>query len=427
MPALQMDVSPVFEDLYSNFRFDAQDVKQGFVFEGGSRSSKTWSIIQFIVIYCIHYAGKHKRITIAREKLTWLKATVLIDFIEILLMYDLYNPAHHNRTDNIYHLFGNHLTFIGLDEKQKLHGRKQNIFWLNEGIEAKYDDFKQMNQRTDELFILDYNPSETEHWIYDHVITRPDTKFFHSTQLDNPFLPEAIRREILSYEPTEENIANGTADENYWQIYGLGLRATPEGLIFPDWTFCKEMPRKRDRKITGFALDYGFSNDPSTLIEICLAGGQLWLDELFYEKGLTNVINPNKPDQPSIEQRFVELGIRKHIDPIIAESAEPKSNRELQNAGYNITPVLKRPDSVRAGINILKRYRVNVTERSLNIKKERNNYKWKFDFAENRYLNEPEDKWNHTIDSARYWALKYLVRPSDYQGKIITNKAALGF
>lgn len=422
-----MKSSPVFNDIFSNYKFDLEDVKQGFVFEGGSRSSKTYSLIQFIITYCGHYKNKGKKITISRQKLTWLKATVLIDFFDILNSLNLYNSQMHNKTENIYVLFGNTISFIGLDEKQKLHGRKQDLFWINEAIEAKYDDFKQMNQRTTECFLLDYNPSATEHWIYDHVITRPDTLFFHSTQLDNPFLEGSIRREILSYEPTEINIKNGTADQLYWEIYGLGKRAAPQGIVFPDWNFVQKMPRRKDRKITGYCMDYGFTNDPTSINEICLAYGQIYVRELVYEKGLTSIINRSKPGQPSIEQRLIEHGVRKKLDPIVAESADPRLNAELSLAGFNIIPVKNK--SIKTGIAILKRYRVNITEDSLNIKREKNNYRWKWDHELDKPLNEPIDLWNHAIDSIRYWGLRYLIGSVELQQnkRKYTSKAQLGF
>jgi phage terminase large subunit len=423
---LRIKTSKVFFDIYNDYNFENTEIKQGYVFEGGTRSSKTWSIIQFVIVYCAIYQNQNKRIRICRQKLTWLKMTLMFDFFKILEQYNLYNPKLHNKSDNIYKLFGNTIIFLGLDEKQKLHGATQELFWFNEAIEAKYDDFKQLNQRTTECFICDYNPSATEHWVYDHVITRPDVKFFHSTQLDNPFLPESIRREILSYEPTEENIKNGTADQLYWEIYGLGNRAAPRGIVFPDWNFVQKMPKRKDRKITGYCIDYGFTNDPTSINEICLAHGQIWINELVYEKGLTSIINKAKPGQPSIEQRLLEHKVRKKYDPIVAESADPRINVELSLAGFNILPIKNK--SIKTGIAILKRYRVNVTESSLNIKKEINNYKWKWDDDLDKPLNEPVDLWNHALDAIRYWALYYLIKSIQMQSKRnITSKAQLGF
>ena len=424
MSKLNMDCTKVFNDIYSNYDFKDTEVKQGFVFEGGTRSSKSYSLIQFIIIYCATYENQNKRIRICRQKLTWLKMTLMLDFFEILYLYNLYNPANHNKTDNTYKLFGNTIFFLGLDEKQKLHGAQQHLFWFNEGMEASYDDFKQLNQRTTECFICDYNPSATSHWIYDHVITRPDTLFFHSTMLDNPFLPASIRRDILGYEPTPENVKNGTADELYWKIYGLGIRAMPQGVIFKDWNYVIKMPPMSERKITGYCLDYGFSNDPTAVAEICLAHGEIWIDEKIYETGLTNIINDRKRDQPSIEQRMIECNIRKGIDTIIAENAEPKSNRELQQVGFNIIPTKNK--NIKTGIDILTRYRVNVTEKSINLKREVENYKWKWDKDNDKATNVPIDNWNHLIDAIRYWSLHYLIGVLRNRKRNI-NKAALGF
>jgi phage terminase large subunit len=154
----------------------------------------------------------------------------------------------------------------------------------------------------------------------------------------------------------------------------------------------------------------------------------LWIDEKIYEKGLTNIHNKAKSSQPSIEKRLLENGVRKHIDPIIAESAEPKSNRELTDVGFNIIPIRKPKNSILTGISILNRYKVNVTERSLNLKKEINNYKWKWDDEQDKPLNIPIDLWNHLLDAARYWALFYLIGVVNIQNKKRKiSKAALGF
>ena len=392
---MRMKASEIFDSIYHSD-------KRLRVLEGGARSSKTWSIIQFIIAYCLQ--NKKKQITICRDKSTWLTATVLVDFVEILEMYGLYDVKKHNKSKNIYNLNGNQIWFIGLDEVMKLHGRRQHICWINEAIETKYINFKQLNIRTEELFLLDYNPSETEHWIYSNVIPRKDCDYFHSTMLMNPFLKKAIRQEILNFEPTPENIEQGTADKTSWEIYGLGVRGKPEGLIFKDVNLVKEMPPLNECKKRFFGQDYGFTNDPTALIEIRLAHGQLWFDEWIYERGLTNIKNPAKPEQPSIEQRYEELGVLKTFQ-IISE-IETKSNQDLRNCGYNVHDVKK--IKVIDGINILKRYKLNITLRSLNLIKESKNYKWK-QLKDGSYTNEPIDAWNHGWDAIRYGCVKNLT------------------
>jgi len=352
------------------------------VLEGGSRSSKTWSIFQYFIILALSQKGLTFRI--AREKFTWVKETLLKDWQDIIAAYNLpVSPSvNKNRPDQTYELNGNYFIFIGLDDPQKLHGLKQDYFWINEAIEATVKDFDQLEMRTNIQGILDYNPSVTDHWIYDKVIPREDAHFIHSTMLDNPFLPEQIRKKILSYEPTAFNKARGTADETSWKIYGLGVRAQIKGVILTNWRIVEDMP---ECKWIAYGQDYGFTNDPTTLIRIGFAHGEIWLQELIYETDLTN---------QDIVAKYKAFGIGEH-EEIIADSAEPKSNEEIKRRGYNIKPAVKGPDSIVAGIDLLKQYRLNITSSSLNIIREIKNYKWKYDDKTDTHLNVPIDSFNH--------------------------------
>ena len=212
-----------------------------YVFEGGSRSSKTYSLIQFFIFMALN-SDDRKRIVLSRKKGTWLNATVWEDFKLILADMGLLGKVYINNSSHIIKIKNWAFWFVGLDDQQKLHGLTSDIFWINEAMEATKDDFDQMEQRCADFAILDYNPTEEEHWIYDNVCPRPDCYFDHHTMLDNPMIPENTRRKILSYEPTEENYKNGTVDERKWKIYGLGERAKLEGLIFSKFSLIKEIP-----------------------------------------------------------------------------------------------------------------------------------------------------------------------------------------
>ena len=396
----EISASVIFEKLY-------ESKKRIIVLEGSARSTKTFSIIQYIILQ--HLQKKGLRTTIARSKLTWAKSSVVIDFLEILdTHFGLYNPSNWNKSEQIYRLNSGEVSFIGLDEPQKVHGRKQDIFWINEAIECEYKDFEQLIIRTTTKAILDYNPSLEQHWIYDKVIPRDDCFFIHSTFKDNPFLISDIRLEILRLEPTPDNIAQGTADEVSWKIYGLGVRAAHEGLIFSKVDIVKELPSREEWKRHFYGQDFGFSNDPSALIHIVLAHGELYFDEIFYKRGLTNIRNSQNPHQQSIQEMYETHNIKKY-DRIWADKAEPKSIQDLVNCGYNIKAADKGPDSVNAGIDLILRYKCHITERSINAIKEKNNYKWKADKA-GVLLNEPIDAWNHFWDSCRYGCVMELGR-----------------
>ena len=364
-----------------------------YVFEGGSRSSKTFSIIQFFIIYALSNTKSPTRCVIARKKGTWLSATVWKDFKDILMLHGLYSCAKINLTLKIIQLGTTTFEFIGLDDVQRLHGLTTDIFWINEAMEATKDDFDQLEQRTSRFAILDYNPSAEEHWIYDNVCPRPDCYFDHSTMLDNPFIPENSRRKILSYEPTPENYERGTADKRKWQIYGLGMRAKIEGLIFPDFTIVEEIPRWVTRR--WYCLDFGFTTDPTACAEVGFYNNTLYIDEQFYQTDM-------------LTKDIIKEGKKLKSLKIISESADPRLVKELKQGGLNIHPVKKYPGSVMAGIDFMKGVKMCVTARSVNAQREFKNYTYMQD-ANGRWLNEPEDDFNHIIDGVRYVCLSELM------------------
>lgn len=391
----QIKRPPVWRDV----RDAVQTGSKIIALEGGSRSSKTWSILLHLIL---DRAGEGLTITAVRERLSWMKNTVIDDLEEIIDKYNIpIRPQiNANRQHQEYHILGNKFRFMGMDDAQKVHGQKQDIFWINEAVEVKKADFDQLEMRTNEYGILDYNPAMSDgHWIVKNVLSRPDTVKLHSTMLDNPFLPESIRQKILSYKPTPENIAAGTADETNWKIYGLGERALQKGLVYDNWQIVPEMPNTGQWHVHG--MDFGFTNDPSTLIELRLFDGKLWVDEKLYKTGLTNV-SDNEDRQPSIDGELNAMGFSKQ-ELIVGDSAEPKSIQELRNKGWSIKGAEKGPDSIRQGIQLVKRYKLMVTERSTNIIQELRNYKWKED-AEGEKDNKPVDAFNHALDPIRYAA-----------------------
>lgn len=384
-----LEVSSVFTDILNS-------KKRIRVLEGGSRSSKTWSVLQWIIHYCLE--NRNKRISIMRAKLTWLRASVMVDFIKILQQNDLYDQRNHNKTNNIYTLFGNEIWFIGLDETQKLHGLTQDVAYINEAIEANQKDFRQIAQRTGEVIVMDYNPSVTEHWIYDSVIPRQDCDWFKSTMLDNPFLDKSLIDEIRSYEPTPENIKQGTADEFHWKVYGLGERAQAEGLIFKHWEIENFIIDPYAVKWQGIGVDFGYTNDPTAGVFVTYSNGKLYIKELFYRTRMTTA---------DIYQELRPFQVE-----IVGDSAEPRLIDELQSKGLNIRGAIKGQGSILAGIDKLKQYPLIIHSDSLNLIKEFKNYKWAEDVT-GKTLNKPVDTFNHAIDSLRY-IVDYKTKYSEF-------------
>ncbi len=353
------------------------------------------------------------RATVWRLKRTWSSATVYQDFLSYLKASGLYDSKQHHKSDLLYRMGDSSIEFGGLDDAQKLHGLSQHISWLNEAVEADRNSFDQLEMRTSDLIIIDYNPTEEDSWIYD-LERRPDVLAIHSTQADNPFLGDAQRRKILSYEPTPENIQRGTADAYKWSVYGLGLPAKREGLIYPNFQLIPEWPA--EARPIGYGLDFGFFPDPTALARVGLLNGKLVIDELLYENELNTVRIAERPEIPSIQQRLEELGVSRR-DEIIADSAAKTSIAELQALRYNVQPVRKYPGSVEEGIALVQAYQpFYVTERSLNAIAELKNYTRKKNFATGTFLREPIDAHNHILDLVRYVVQTKLSKPARPKG-----------
>ena len=361
--------------------------KKIVVEQGGTRSGKTYNILLFIIFhYCTH--NKNKIITICRKTFPSLRATVLRDFLQILNHYQIYREDFHNKSSSEYNLFGNLIEFTSLDQSQKIRGRKRDLLFINEGNELYWEDWQQLIFRTQERIILDFNPSDEYHWIYDNVITRKDCAFYKTTYLDNPFLEDVIRDEIERLKET---------DDQYWQIYGLGERASSINTIFK-YAEVNKIPD--DAKLISYGMDFGYSNDPTTLVSVFVMEHNLYIKEHLYRTQMTT--------------QDINIFLREQnllTNPIYADSAEPRLIAELRRMGHNIFPSLKGKDSINAGIDLLKRYKLHITSDSNNAIQEFRNYKWKEDKS-GRLINIPEDKNNHIIDPCRYATYSILSRPN---------------
>jgi phage terminase large subunit len=309
------------------------------------------------------------------------------DFFEILKNYDLYDEQYHNKSNSEYLLNGNLIEFISLDQPQKLRGRKRDLLYVNEANEIYFEDWQQLIFRTTGKVILDYNPSDEFHFIYDKIKTRDDSDFYITTYLDNPFLDTETVNEI-------ERLKD--IDQNYWLIYGLGQIGSNQSLIFRI-NEVKQVPD--EAKLLAYGCDFGYTNDPTTIVAVYLLGDELYLDELLYKTNLTN---------QDIAKEFTQLGFDRRTE-IFADDSEPKSIEEIYRMGWNIKKANKK--EVLLGIDMMKRYRLNVTMKSTNMIKEFKNYKWIEDKNGN-VLNKPVDMFNHSIDATRYVLYNKLSRPN---------------
>ena len=365
--------------------------KRVAIFQGGTRSGKTYSILTVLVEWCLENINSGYTITVVRKSFPSLRASVLRDFIFILKTENYYNEKYHNKTENTYDLWGTRWEFISIDQPSKIRGAKRQICFCNEASELDLEDFRQLILRTSERFILDFNPSMEYHWIYDEVIPREDANFYRSTYLDNPYIGEETIKEIERLKET---------DENYWRVYGLGIRGQSRETIFQTEIYT-ELPERA--KLVAFGLDFGFSNDPTALAKIYIHYGDganaIYIEELIYQGGLTN---------SDIAEKLTEYGVTRH-DEIIADSAEPKSIETIHRLNFNIKGARKGADSIRVGIDTMRRHKLFVKHDSLNAQKEFRNYKWKTD-KNGKMLSTPIDEYNHLIDAVRYVCLNKILR-----------------
>ena len=361
--------------------------KKIIIEQGGTRSGKTYNILLWIIFYyCAEHTGKV--ITICRKTYPSLRTSAMRDFITILRDHNIYQEENHNKSSSEYKLKGNLIEFISLDQPQKVRGRKRDLLFINEANELYWEDWQQLIFRTQGRIILDYNPSEEYHWIYDKVIPREDADFFQTNYKDNPFVEDTIKKEIERLKET---------DEEYWQIYGLGERGISKTTIFK-YVEVQNIPD--DAKFLSYGVDYGFTNDPTAIVGVWIKDYMLYIKEFVYQTMMTTI---------DIHRKLQNMGV--YREPIFGDSAEPRLNEELRRMGWNIKGSIKGKDSINAGIDLLKRYKLHVTSDSNNVINEFRNYRWKQDRS-GRTINVPEDKANHTADAIRYAAYSMLSRPN---------------
>ena len=355
-------------------------------FQGGSRSGKTYNILIWIIFsYCNKYSNK--TISICRKTLPSLKASVLRDFLEILKVNDLYSEIYHNKTSNEYYLNGNLIEFFSLDMGSRVRGRKRDLLFVNECNEVDYESWNQLLLRTDGDVIIDYNPHDEFHWIYDKVLDRSDCKLSISTYRDNPFISDTLRSEIERLKET---------DEDYWRIYGLGLRGKNRSTVF---TFSVVDHIPEDAIFLSYGLDFGFSSDESCLLKTYKKDNDLYVQELLYETGLTN---------PDLANRFADLDLDRRSE-IYADSSEPKSIEEIYRLGWNIKG--KKKYEINYGIDLIRRHNLHITKDSKNGILELRNYKYIEDKNGN-LTNKPMDGQVHFCDALRYSVVHKLGRPN---------------
>lgn len=346
--------------------------------QGGTSASKTVSA----VLYLIAMAQSDKTPTltsIVSESFPHLRRGAMRDFLNIMQAHNYYKEDRWSKTDFVYTFeTGSKIEFFSADQPSKVRGPRRDRLLINEANNVPYETFVQLEIRTKEFIMLDWNPVSS-FWFHEEIKDkRDDVEMVILTYKDNEALDENI---VKSIESRKTNKA-------WWRVYGEGKVGEVEGRIYTEWNILDEIPH--EARLIRRGLDFGYSVDPSVLVDIYEYNGGYILDEQLYQKGQSNkqladFIN-NLPERETL---------------VIADSAEPKSIDEIKLYGINILPAEKGRDSINYGIQMIQDKKISITKRSVNGIKEYRSYMWKTD-RDGKNIGVPESGNDHFLDAIRY-------------------------
>ena len=359
------------------------------IVRGGTSSSKTFSIIPMLIHHAV--TNPNQEISIVAETIPHLRRGAIRDFLKIMDMIGMYDDTCYNKSTMTYKFnSGSFIEFFSADNPAKLRGARRDVLFVNECNNISWESYYQLAIRTRKFIYLDYNPV-AEFWVDTELLKDSDAEMIVLTYKDNEALDKSIVKEI---EKARDKADTSPYWKNWWNVYGLGQIGNLQGVVIDNWQQCEDIPL--DAKLVAYGTDFGFTNDPTTLIAVYKQEGKLWVDELLYRTNMTNSDIGNYYKTQNIGRA-----------EIVCDSAEPKSIEELRRQGFNVHPAMKGPDSIKIGIDILKRYDIMVTKRSTNLIKELRSYLWETD-RDGKLTGKPIDHNNHAIDALRYIALNKL-------------------
>ena len=354
------------------------------IVQGGSSSSKTFTIIPFLIDYANKNANKE--ISIVAESIPHLRRGAMRDFVKIMEWVGLMDYSAWNKSTLTYYFpNGSFIEFFSGDQPDKMRGARRDVLFVNEANNVAWETYYQLAIRTREFIYIDFNPT-AEFWAHTELKGQTDVDFIILTYRDNEALEASI---INEFKKAEEKAKTSEYWANWVKVYVNGEIGSLQGVVFDNWKPCDAIPQQA--RLLGYGCDFGYSNDPSTLVAVYQLNNEFYYDELIYQKGLLN-------------SDLARL-IKQHPTAMIyADSAEPKSIQELKNYGIRITATEKGADSIMHGISKMQQAPFYVTKRSLNLIKELRAYTWATDKT-GATLNKPIDAFNHAIDAMRYYHL----------------------
>lgn len=368
------------------------------VVSGGTSASKTISIL--LKLIDLAQSDKTPKLTsVVSETMPHLKKGAIRDFLNIMQAHKYYRDAYWNKTDSIYSFeTGSKIEFFSADQPGRVRGPRRDRLFINEGNNISWEAADQLIIRSNDLIIIDFNPV-SEFWVHDEIIPHRDHDFIVLTYKDNEALNQQIVDEIESHKH----------NKNWWLVYGQGLLGEAEGRIYTGWKLVDLIPHEARLERRG--LDFGFSNDPSAIVDVYYHNGGYILSERLYRKGMLN------SDIAAYLQNMENANTL-----IIADSAEPKSIAELQSYNLPVLGVIKKgvgnKSYLKSSIDFVQQQRISVTKNSVNLIKEYRNYLWMTD-KDGKIINEPEPGKDHALDAARY-AFDGL-RPQEIEDDKITS------
>jgi phage terminase large subunit len=362
------------------------------VVRGGTSAGKTFGILPILASKAAKNAGLE--ISVVAESVPHLRRGALKDFLKIMFETGRFK-AHQFNKSTLKYTFenGSYIEFFSADQPDRLRGARRTTLYVNECNNISFDAYHQLSIRTSEDIWLDYNPVST-FWVDNELIGQPNVDFITLTYKDNEALPHTIVEDI---ESAREKAKTSSYWANWWKVYGLGQIGSLEGVCIPDWKELEILPN--EARLLCHGLDFGYTNDPTSLVSLYKWNNAYIFDEIIYQKKLLN------SDISDLLKANSITGI------IYADSAEPKSIAELSHYRHQVMSVSKGRDSIVYGINLINQNEIYVTARSKNLIKELSNYIWMKD-REGNTLNKPIDAFNHAIDAARYALTSQLENPN---------------
>lgn len=349
------------------------------VVQGGTSSSKTFSIIPLLITYAIQ--KPNTEISIVSESIPHLRRGAIRDFIKIMEWTENFIDKNWNKSTLTYTFTnGSFIEFFSADQSDKLRGARRDVLFINEANNVPFEAYQQLAIRTKKFIYLDYNPT-SEFWVHTELVNQNETDFIILTYKDNEALDQSIIKEI---EKAREKAKTSSYWLNWWSVYGLGQIGSLEGVVLSNWKPIDKIPE--EAKLIGIGLDFGFSNDPTAIVEVYKWNNKRILNEICYMKGLSNKEIAN----------ILPNGVM-----IFADGAEPKSIAEIRSYGKQIRGVAGAEKNIKYGIQLMQQNEYLVTTSSLNLIKELRNYSWQKD-RNGVELNTPIDNFNHGIDGVRY-------------------------